>query len=477
MDLTAAIAFSRFGLGRRKDEPVPRDARAWLRAQLQEADTTPDYGMLTSAQALELVHQEQMARAAGRGFTTESPNQITITQRGAQPGASYPEQPPGMAMAGPMEPRHEKKTLTPEQLAARQHEDAEVHAAIARMMTTEQGFRERLVWFWFNHFTVANRNRATGATVGPYIREAIRPNVTGSFRDMLFAVMRHPAMLTYLDQFHSIGPDSPMGERRHKGLNENLARECLELHTITPAAGYTQDDVTSFAKILTGWSVEIQKAPRGFVFEPRAHEPGEQNVLGQTWPDGEQGGIAILEWLSTHPATYHHLAEKLVRHFVADDPSPADVAHIEGVLSGTGGSLGAAANALVDLPNAWTPLTKLRTPQEYVIATMRAVGAHPEAEQQLPGTFAALGQKLFDAPFPIGWPDRAVDWSSPEAILQRVDFAYQFTHRVTDQEPADVAENTLGPLLGAETLAQIRRAGSRQDGLTVLFSSPEFQRR
>jgi uncharacterized protein (DUF1800 family) len=199
--------------------------------------------------------------------------------------------------------------------------------------------------------------------------------------------------------------------------------------------------------------------------------------MGQVWPDGEEGAEAILVWLADHPRTQHHIAEKLVRHFVSDDPSPHDVRIIEAVLRNSGGDLGETSRALIELPNAWAPLTKLRTPQEYVVATMRAVGARPEMEPQLPNAVSHLGQPVFGAPFPIGWPDRATDWAGPEAMLQRVDFAYQFAARVTDQEPMDVATRTLGPLLSAETLTEIRRAGSRQDGLTLLLASPEFQRR
>jgi uncharacterized protein (DUF1800 family) len=284
-------------------------------------------------------------------------------------------------------------------------------------------------------------------------------------------------MLAYLDQSNSVGPDSVVGEHRHRGLNENLARECLELHTVTPQAGYTQADVTSFARMLTGYMIQMGEEPRGTKYNERAHEPGEQTVMGRTWPDGEQGVEAILVWLADHPSTQHHLAEKLVRHFVSDDPAPHDVARIETVLRDTGGDLGEASRALIELPSAWQPLTKLRTPQDYVVASMRAVGARPEMEPQLPNAVSHLGQPVFGAPFPIGWPDRASDWAGPEAMLQRVDFAYQFAARITDQEPADVAERTLGPLLRAETLTEIRRAGSRQDGLTLLLASPEFQRR
>ena len=440
MDTNAAIAFNRFGLGRRRDEPVPADPRAWLTEQLVGPDPGPSQGLPSSSDALEQLRD------------------LIMAQKDA-----------------PMVDG--KKGHTPEAQAFHEHSKAEVAALLAQAITTPTGFRERLVWFWANHFTVAMRSRPAAACAGPFVREAIRPYVNGRFRDMLLAVERHPAMMAYLDQPQSVGEHSEVGERRHRGLNENLARECLELHTVTPAAGYTQADVTAFARILTGSVIDMAHEPHGFRFLPAAHEPGEQVVMGRTWPAGEEGQVAILEWLADHPSTQHHLAVKLVRHFVADDPSPTDVARIEAVLRNTGGDLGAASRALVSLPDAWVPMTKLRTPQDYVVACMRAVGARPEMEPQLPNTVSGLGQPVFGAPFPIGWPDRAADWLGPEQILQRVDFAYQFSARVTDQEPVEVAENTLGPLLRAETLTEIRRAGSRQDGLTLLLSSPEFQRR
>jgi uncharacterized protein (DUF1800 family) len=435
MDTSAAIAFSRFGLGRRRGEQVPADARAWLLSQLYGPDTAPSGP--TTAEALALLYN------------------IVHMDKSAYPDIKQ----------------------APLVLQFNELEKTENAAFLAQALTTPNGFRERLVWFWFNHFTVAAKDRPARACLGAYIREAIRPNVTGRFSDMLLAVMRHPAMLAYLDQNTSVGPDSAVGERKHRGLNENLARECLELHTVTPASGYTQQDVTNFAKVLTGWTYTVDPQNGGFVYHAQAHEPGEHEVLGRMWPEGEQGGVQLLQYLAQHPATYRHLATKLACHFIADEPSQQDVRHLEAVLRNTNGDLGATAHAIVELQSAWAPLTKLRTPQEYVIAVMRAVGANPVYEPQLPNLLRSLGQPLFGAPFPIGWPDRAPDWAGSEAILQRVDFAYSFAGRVTDQEPAEVANQTLGPLLADDTLQQIRSAGSRRDGLTLLLACPEMQRR
>jgi uncharacterized protein (DUF1800 family) len=439
MDMNAAIAATRFGLGQRPDTAAPADPRRWLHDQLTSPDPTPLAGKLSTADTLRMAYQVQVQERADKDNGT--------------PKDARPPNAVGLQLR------------------------EEIHDLYANALVTPAPFRERLVWFWANHFTVAARNRVVNACAGAYIRDAIRPHVTGHFRDMLLAVMRHPAMLTYLDQARSAGPDSPYGERKHLGLNENLARECLELHTVTPASGYTQADVTAFARVLTGWSFEWKEEPVGFRFRARIHEPGQQTVMGQQWPGGEAGGIALLTWLADHPYTHRHLAEKLVRHFVADDPPPAAVLAVEAVLRDTGGNLGAASAALIDLPGAWSPLTKLRTPQDYVIACLRGLGMQPEAVPNMAYLAAGLGQGMFQAPFPIGWPDRAADWAGPEALLQRVDFAYGLAGRVPTIDPVEHANVILGPLLGADTLSAMKGAGSRRDAMTLLIASPEFQRR
>jgi uncharacterized protein (DUF1800 family) len=343
-------------------------------------------------------------------------------------------------------------------------------------MTTPAPFRERLVWFWTNHFTVSTRRGRVAGLIGPFIQEAIRPRLTGRFTDMLLAVMRHPAMLIYLDNASSVGPHSRAGLRTHRGLNENLARECLELHTVTPVAGYTQADVTSFARILTGWSIDVKQDPPGFRFRSFAHEPGEKTLMGRQFPPGEQGGIEALEFLGTHPVTYRHLASQLVCHFVTDDTPPDAVRQIETVLHDTRGDLGAASLALIDLPAAWQPQSKLRTPTDLVLATLRLF-TPPEAPPQALGALFLLGQPMWGAPQPNGWPDRAADWTAPEAIMRRIDFAYAAAGRAANRDPGALAETALGPLIRRATLTAMQRAGSRQEAIAVLLASPEFQRR
>ena len=354
--------------------------------------------------------------------------------------------------------------------------EAEWAAAIDRLLTTDTPFRERLVWFWANHFTVSLRRGEIAATVFPFVRDAIRPHVTGRFSDMLMAVMTHPAMLAYLDNAASIGPDSPAGQRSHRGLNENLARECLELHTVTPAAGYTQADVTAFAALLTGWSYEIAYNPPQFLFRLNTHQPGEQVLMGRTFRAGLAGGVDALAFLADHPATQRNIATGLVRHFVADAPPPEAVRHIESVLRASHGDLRAAALAVIALPGAWEPLAKLRSPMDYMVAVMRALDLPAATRPGLRGVPARLGQPFLSAPLPNGWPDTATDWAGGEGLLRRIDWAWSVAGQV-QPDPEALAEASLGPLLSAATRAQIHTAGSRREAVALLFAAPEFQRR
>ncbi len=434
MDADTAHALIRFGLGRRSGEAPPDEPRGWLRAQLDGPDADLARPAPDIATMLRALAQDRRARRAGG-------------------------------------------TLPAEAATARALWQEELGAIMANLLATEAPFRERLVWFWANHFTVSTRKGAVMPCLGPYLREAIRPHATGRFVDLLLAVMTHPAMLIYLDNAHSFGPDSPTGQRTHRGLNENLARECLELHTITPAAGYTQADVTAFAAVLTGWSVDLAGERAGFVFRAPAHQPGSQTIMGRRFPPGQQGGIEALTWLGTHPATYRNLARKLSVHFVADDPPPPAVRRIEAALHDTGGDLKAAAAAALDAPEAWQGLGKLRTPFDYVTGALRATGFRPERTQQVAQWQGLLGQPLFAAPLPNGWPDRAADWSGGETLVRRIDWAWAIAGRCPELDPMQVASECLGPLGSGQMLDQMRHAGSRREALTLLLASPEFMRR
>lgn len=426
MDTATAHVLVRFGLGHRPSDPVPADPVAWLLAQLAAPDPLAGAGPST-AEGL----------AALRADRKDKP-------------------PPAQSRSAALF-------------------RAGARAQLAHAVATDLPFRERLVWFWTNHFTVSVRRGQCAAVLPAFVAEAIRPHVTGRFADMLLAVMRHPAMLLYLDNASSIGPDSAAGQRSRRGLNENLARECLELHTVSPAAGYTQQDVTAFAAVLTGWSIDLRADPPGFRFRPGAHQPGTQTVLGQAFPPGEAGGLAALAFLAAHPATHRHLATQLTRHFVADEPPPAAIRAIEAVLRDTNGDLGAAAAALVRLETP--PGAKLRTPQELAVASLRALDLPEDRHPDLLATLAALGQPFWRAPAPNGWPDTAGDWAGPEAMVRRIDFAWTVAGRSDAPDPLALAETVQGPLLAPDTRLAMQRAASRREALTLFLAAPAFQRR
>lgn len=243
---------------------------------------------------------------------------------------------------------------------------------------TDTPFRERLVRFWSNHFTVSITKGRVRGIAGAFEREAIRPFATGNFADMLLAVMRHPAMLIYLDNQASIGPNSRLGKKRNKGLNENLAREILELHTLGVNGGYTQDDVIALAKMLTGWSVAGKRSPHAgrFKFNAQRHEPGAKQFMGRRYhEDGEEEAEQALRALVKHPSTSRFVATKLARHFVSDSPSAQVVGQLQRKFQETGGDLGAMARELITLSAIWDePLTKVKSPSELVISVMRMLG-------------------------------------------------------------------------------------------------------
>ncbi len=430
MDTRSAQALIRFGLGRSGAAPLPADPIGWLDGQL------------------------------------DGPDPVLATQ-----AASCTD--------GLVAWREDRKNPPPEGQPRRVHLlwQAESAAATRALVETEAPFRERLVWFWANHFTVSVRKGELRAIAIAYVREAIRPHVTGRFQDMLTAVIRHPAMLWYLDNRDSVGPNSLAGGKGHRGLNENLARECLELHTLGADAGYTQRDVTEFAKMLTGWWFEPNAPLPVFTFDPHRHEPGTKTLMGLTFPPGEEGGLAALTWLGNHPRTFRHIATKLVRHFVADDPAPADVDRIAAVLRDSHGDLGAASRELVQLPAAWHGLTKLRAPTDYAVAVVRALALAEGNRPDMVPLMGALGQPFMAPPLPNGWADTASVWADGELLLRRADWSMGVAGRAPQADPADVAQASLGDLLRPETLLAVQRAPSRHEGLALLLASPEFQRR
>jgi uncharacterized protein (DUF1800 family) len=433
----SAIAAARFGLGRRPQDESPLDPLAWLEGQVGPAAVAPQREIPGLPPPL-------------------SPEAAQVAYR---------------QLTGPEEA---------ERRAAARAGRLDAVAWVGHCLLSDAPFQDRLANLWANHFTISRRVANAGLLIGPWLREVVRPGLFGGFAELLLGTVRHPAMLIYLSNQGSIGPNSRAGLRSGRGLNENLAREILELHTVTPAAGYTQADVTAFAAILTGWSLDRDAGTPSFRFRPGAHEPGAKTLLGQVFEEGEEGGMAALRFLAGHPATHCNLATRLVRHFVADSPPREAVARIFGVLRDTRGDLGAASRALLRLPGAWAPpLSKLRDPQDWLVALGRAVEFPPERAEFLVNAMGALAQPLWAAPQPVGWPDLAAEWAVPEAMLRRVEWAHSLAGRSAARWPdaRALAGAVLGPLAHPDTLREVARAGSPQDALTLLLVSPELQRR
>jgi uncharacterized protein (DUF1800 family) len=465
----AALALHRFGLGPRTGSiaAIAADPRGALLAELDR----PNAGMVKSP---DLVTAGEAARAAFN-FRAERQAQQIATRKAAEQRA---------AAGGDME-----NTAQPEEAASAAAEpqptppqlyfQKEVQARLQAALDAEIGFVERLVWFWSNHFCVSAD--AAPSMAGPYEREAIRPHVLGRFADMLLAAEGHQAMLFYLDNSRSVGPNSVSGLIRNTGLNENLAREILELHTLGVRSVYTQNDVTSFAKVLTGWTIipPAGNPDRGneFVFNPRTHEPGAQVVLGKSYSQaGVEQGRAVLADVARHPATAAHVARKLARHFVADEAPQPLVDRLTRRFLDTDGNLKEIAKALVETPETWElPRRKLKRPSEWLIASWRALGALPEPRRALESQ-GYLGERLWRPPAPKGFADEQAAWI--DGVAQRLDVANRMAERMGAAiEPDALLENALGPLASADTRQTIARAESRQQALTLVLMAPEFQRR
>jgi uncharacterized protein (DUF1800 family) len=428
----AWTATTRFGLGARPGdlEEAARDPRGWLLAQLEGAVPAGPRGLPDSADvALEVLS------ARGEGDLL--------------------------------------RTLR------RSHRDLfgrEARARLGQVASSERPFVERWVSFWSDHFTVSAAKGPIVGAVGAFEREAVRPHALGTFEELLLATTRHPAMLVYLDNAQSIGPHSRAGLRRERGLNENLAREILELHTLGVDGGYDQADVEGFAAVLTGWGLDRDTG--AFAFHRRRHEPGVKTLLGERYGEGEREGVRALRTLGAHPSTARNIARELCRHFVDDRPSPPAVASLERTFLRTGGDLRAMATAVVSLEAAWTSAgSKVKSPWDLVVSAARATGGGVDRGRGLLAALRHLGQLPWTAASPAGWPDDAEAWVGPEAILRRIEFASGFARRFGGgRRGADVAADVLGPRCKAAT----RRALSRTDepdGLAMVLASAEFQRR
>jgi uncharacterized protein (DUF1800 family) len=494
----AVFALHRFGLGPRAGSlaAMRGDPRGALIADISRPRpaqiTAPD--LPTSAEAARAAfafrEQRREQRLAARTETdgarparpgrdpgaapTPSPtpagrNDMSRSDMANEPAASPPLE------AGPRRARIDGVPPVPQQIFLR-----EARARLDAALAADIGFAERLAWFWSNHFCISADKGPLRPVVGAYEREAIRPHVAGRFGEMLQAVESHPGMLIYLDNARSIGPDSIAGRNRGKGLNENLAREILELHTLGVRTVYTQTDVTRFAAVITGWTVVPPREPQGgvFTFNPRMHEPGAQTILGKAYPEGEfEQGKAVLATLARHPATAKHVAAKLVRHFVSDEAIPTLADKLAKRFMATDGDLKEVAIALVNAPEAWdTTHRKLKRPGEWIVASLRAADVAPPEIAPVMQAQNLLGEPLWRPSAPKGFADDEAAWI--DGLAQRLDVSNEFARRFAGRvDPAAAIETGLGPLASEETRTAIRRAESRPQALTLLFMAPEFQRR
>ena len=398
---------------------------------------------------------------------------------------------------------------------------AELTQTLTTRVTSERPFVERLVAFWSNHLCVSIGGKVLVAPLaGSYERDVIRPHVLGRFEDMVLASARHPAMLAYLDNFQSIGPASPaaaLGQRAgrprtaqqpatpRRGLNENYARELLELHTLGVDGGYAQHDVLELARMLTGWTIDgiggpgaraiagMQRgrgqrdanaraqAPDGtlrFVFREALHEPGAKTLLGTRYnEDGEDEGVRAIRTLCAHPATARFVARKLVTHFVSDDPPPPAVDRVAQVFRSSGGDLRAVADTIIDLPDAWQDdRRKFRAPQDWLVAVLRALGT-AEVRENVGPLLRQLRQPLWSPAAPKGYGDTMQEWADPDSLLNRGELARTIarTPGLRDLDPRSLLDVVDLPANAPLAAMLADRSIARDERVALALAGPAFQ--
>jgi uncharacterized protein (DUF1800 family) len=354
----------------------------------------------------------------------------------------------------------------------------------ARALDAQDGFRERLVQFWADHFTTVARSRRDAPLPAAMVEEAIRPHVTDRFADMLKAVVQHPAMMLYLDQSRSFGPNSRQGQRRGKGLNENLARELLELHTV--GKGYAQNDVTELARLLTG----LTFGKKGPTFDARRAEPGPETVLGITYEgDMLPTVLKALDDLAENPDTAAHLSRKIAIHFTADQPNPDLVQALADAWRASGGDLLAVTETLLTHQGAWGKTQeKARQPYEFMVAALRALGlSGADVMRMDDAAFARLvldpmtdmGQRWKVPPGPDGWPEPAEHWITPEGMAARITWAMDAPQHLVNPlpDPAALMARCLGSHLGERLAWAVPKSENIREAVGLVLASPEFNRR
>lgn len=477
------VALNRFGLGGRGSDPVPGEPRRWLLDQFDRYDPLPGGWRTVPSRAS--VTQE-LGVYLGRIARAQQENMPAMPGK-ASPAADSDAVPDGLEESVR---DYIRKTL-------RQNYIAQVGARSTAALTAPAPFVERMVHFWSNHFAVSADKLTVIGLAGLLEAEAVRPHVLGRFGDMLAAVTRHPAMLLYLDQAQSLGPASMLGKaaaargRRRAGLNENLAREILELHTLGVRSGYSQADVAELARALTGWTVGgLARGPVArmlgngktgeFRFVQAMHEPGARTILGRRYAeDGERQAAAVLADLAIHPATARHVATKLARHFAGDEPPYALVTRLERAFLSSGGDLATLYRALIDAPESWaaTPV-KFKTPWDWTISALRATDVEDIEPQVIASALNQLGQPTWRPGSPAGYADDMASWAGPDALMRRVEVAERLAGRAgTAIDARALGSRILPGAFDDHSAMAIARAESPAQGLALLLLTPEFMRR
>ncbi|EWH09659.1 hypothetical protein DS2_11843 [Catenovulum agarivorans DS-2] len=442
-----AIAYQRFGYGVNPNQTlVESNHKTWLINQLKPI--FPDSSIWSLAKAYEYQAQYRKMRMEER--------------KGNQSEAQMQQS-----------DKFKKKFYQQSKLAS--------YYSAQFAIETENGLQARLLDFFSNHFSVTASGNVMRALAPLLEIEAIAPNLTGKFSDLLLAVESHPAMLVYLNNEQSVGPDSQLAKKRkNKGLNENLAREILELHTLGVDGGYNQQDVIELAKAITGWSVAnpIREDTIGFIYRQRTHQPGKRKVLGKTYSQkGMEQGKAILQDLAVHPATAKFVCTKLVRHFISDQPNQQIVQTMQAAWKKTDGDIKAVITAMIEHPESWREdRQKFKTPREFLISSYRLSDIQYKGKQQraFMNSLEMMGQKPFSAGSPAGFKDERNAWDGPDALLNRIDWANAYAKQVK-KDPLELAKAAFGESLSANTYTFLKRAESRQQALAMLLMSPEFQ--
>lgn len=493
----AVMAFTRFGLGARPGDlrAATSDPRGFLLQEMRTANIAviSGGGLPSCPAALQAFYLDQQQRQAERAKMAAAAQVVQASApSGKEPASAQPvptklpaEQKAVQASAASGKAPVSTQPVPPKPPVEQTMFRDEASARLHKQLSAPVGFIERLVAFWSNHFAVSvAKSGALRASAGPFEREAIRPNVLARFSSLLLAAESHPAMILFLDNQRSIGPNAAAGKFAGRGLNENLGREILELHTLGVGGGYTQADVTELARTLTGWSVAEPEseagAPGSFVFKPNWHEPGERAILGKHYAAaGAEQAREALEDLARQPATARHIATKLVRHFVADDPPPDLVGALTKRFQETDGDLKVVAEALLVDDRAWSAkATKARLPLEFYVAAARATGFSPPDPGAYLQALNLLGSPLWQPNDPNGFSDSSDAWTSPEGMKLRLDLASTLGQRMRGHaEPLDVLNTALGGTASQETRQAVERAESRDQALALLFMAPEFQRR